>query len=227
MLMPLLVRLTDSEIEATDGVVAQIADPIDDGLCVPEEISPGWLLVDQEALLSDLHVDPIHWDIEPDSELWRAEHARVVGPPGASVDYWHAGVTTDPPYCDWQHPVFAVRGAMAFPGEDGSDFTVRNAVTGEIEYPIKHFCPSREFADRVDFHFDFEISHLAAAPDDPDPRDIMLAAIKHDFLDEAAQQCLTLSIHDGWVCPDVWQAASEVDNLAVQSCAHPDFSHGL
>ena len=63
MLMPLLVRLTDSEIEVTDGVVPQIAHPIEDGLCVPEEISPRWLLVDQEALLSDLHVDPIHWDI--------------------------------------------------------------------------------------------------------------------------------------------------------------------
>jgi hypothetical protein len=61
--MPLLVRLTDSEIEATDGVVPQIPDRIEDDLCVPEEISPRWLLVDQETLLPDLHVDPIHWDI--------------------------------------------------------------------------------------------------------------------------------------------------------------------
>ena len=63
MLMPLLVRLTDSEIEATDGVVPQILNRVEDGRCVPEEISSRWLLIDDEALLPDLHVDPIHGDI--------------------------------------------------------------------------------------------------------------------------------------------------------------------
>ena len=61
--MPLLVRLTDSEIEATDGVFPQIPDPIEDGLCVPEEISSRWLLIDEEPFLPDLHVDPVHGDI--------------------------------------------------------------------------------------------------------------------------------------------------------------------
>ena len=63
MLMPLLVRLIDSEIEVIDGVVPQISDRIEDGFRVPEEISPCWLSIDEKALLPDLHVNPIHWDV--------------------------------------------------------------------------------------------------------------------------------------------------------------------
>jgi hypothetical protein len=221
MLMPLLVRLTDSEIEATDGVVPQIPDPIEDGLCVPKEIGSRWLLIDEEPLLPDLHVDPVHWDSQPNSELRSTEPVWVMGPPGAPLGHWNAGATTDSPHCVWQHPVFAVGGAMALPGEGGSDFTIRHTVTGEIEHAISHFRPSRELADGVDLHFDFEFGHSTAAPDDPDQRDIVLAAIEHDFLDEAAQQRFALSIHNGWVGPDVWQSAGEVDDLAMQDFPHP------
>jgi cell division septation protein DedD len=69
MLMPLLVRLTDSEIEVIDGVVPQILDRIEDGFCVPKEISPCWLSIDEEALLPDVHVNPIHWNVQPGSKL--------------------------------------------------------------------------------------------------------------------------------------------------------------
>jgi hypothetical protein len=61
--MPLLVRLTDSEVEAIDGVVPQVSDCIDDGSGVLEEISSSRLLIDEKALLPDLHVDPVHGDI--------------------------------------------------------------------------------------------------------------------------------------------------------------------
>ena len=63
MLMPLLVRLTDSEVEAIDGVVPQVSDRIEDGRGVLEEVSSSRLSIDQKALLPDLHVDPIHGDI--------------------------------------------------------------------------------------------------------------------------------------------------------------------
>jgi hypothetical protein len=63
MLMPLLVRLTDSEIEAINGVVPQVSDCIHDGSGVLEEICSGRLLIDEQALLPDLHVDPIHRNI--------------------------------------------------------------------------------------------------------------------------------------------------------------------
>ena len=63
MLMPLLVRLTDSEVEAIDGVVPQVSDCIEDGSGVLEEVSSSRLSIDEQALLPDLHIDPIHGDI--------------------------------------------------------------------------------------------------------------------------------------------------------------------
>ena len=63
MLMPLLVRLTDFEVEVSDGMVPQVPDGIDDGRCVLEEVGSARLPIDQEALLPDLHVEPVHRDI--------------------------------------------------------------------------------------------------------------------------------------------------------------------
>ena len=63
MWMPLLVRLTDSEVEAVDGVVPQVSDCIEDGSGVLEEVSSSRLLIDEQALLPDLHINPIHRDI--------------------------------------------------------------------------------------------------------------------------------------------------------------------
>ena len=61
--MPLLVRLTDSEVEAIDGVVPQVSDCIEDGRGVLEEVSSSRLPIDEQALLPDLHIDPVHGDI--------------------------------------------------------------------------------------------------------------------------------------------------------------------
>jgi len=47
MLMPLLVRLTDSEVDAIDGMFSQALDCIDDGRGILKEVSPGRLLIDQ------------------------------------------------------------------------------------------------------------------------------------------------------------------------------------
>jgi hypothetical protein len=63
MLIPLLVRLTDSEIDAVDGMGPQFSDRIEDEQGVLEEVSSRRLLIDEEALLSDLDVDPVHRDI--------------------------------------------------------------------------------------------------------------------------------------------------------------------
>jgi hypothetical protein len=62
MLMPLLVRLTDSEIKAFDGMVPEVSDRIENERGVLEQVSSGRLLVDDEALLPDLHIDPVHGD---------------------------------------------------------------------------------------------------------------------------------------------------------------------
>ena len=47
--MPLLVRLTDSEIKAADGVVAQISDAVENGRGVLEEVGSAGLSIDARA----------------------------------------------------------------------------------------------------------------------------------------------------------------------------------
>ena len=61
--MPLLMRLTDSEVEAIDSVVPQVSDRIEDGNGILEEVSSSRLSIDEKVLLPDLHVDPVHGDI--------------------------------------------------------------------------------------------------------------------------------------------------------------------
>ena len=49
MLMPLLVRLTDSEVEMADGVVSKVSHCIEDAGSVLEEVGPAWLPIDHQA----------------------------------------------------------------------------------------------------------------------------------------------------------------------------------
>ena len=72
MLIPLLVRLTDSEVEDADRVVAQASNGVEDGRSVLEEVGSVGLLVHQKSLSPDLHVEPIHRDIQPAGQLGRA-----------------------------------------------------------------------------------------------------------------------------------------------------------
>src|SRR5271157_3419325 len=110
-----------------------------------------------------------------------------MGPSGASISHWNSGTTSDAPHCDWKHLAFAVGGAMALAGEGGGDVFVGDALTGEIEHPVVHLRPSRELGDGVNCQFDFEIACGAPAPDNPDQSDIVLAALKHDLVDQTAQ----------------------------------------
>jgi len=187
MLMPLLVRLTDSEVEAIDGVVPEVSDCIEDDSSVLEEVSSSRLSIDEQALLPDLHIDPIHGDIQPDGELRRAEQACLMGPPGARLGHPNSGAAPDLTHRDRKDHVLAVRGAMTFAGEGRGDFVIGKTIAGEIEHTITHFCPSRELEDGVDPHFDFEICHSAAPPDDPDLSDIVLTAVEHNFVNKTPQ----------------------------------------
>ena len=56
MLMPLLVRLTDSQVDAIDNMVSQVADRVDDDGRVLEEVGPVGLAIDEKPLSPDLHV---------------------------------------------------------------------------------------------------------------------------------------------------------------------------
>lgn len=69
--MPLLVRLTDSEIEMVDRMVPQAANAFADAFGIVEEIGPIGLAVHDEALLSDLHVDPVYGNAQLGRQLGR------------------------------------------------------------------------------------------------------------------------------------------------------------
>jgi hypothetical protein len=49
----------------------------------------------------------------------------------------------------------------------------------------------------------------------------MLAAIEHNFVYETAQQRFALGVGGDWVLPDLWEAAREVNDLAVQRLTYP------
>src|SRR5438445_13279763 len=102
MLMPLLVRLTDSEIEAIDGVVAQVSNGVEDGRGVLEEVASTGLPIHQEPLLPDLHIEPVHWDAQPGGQIGRAERAGVMGPAAALLAHVDASGVRDPLHGDWE-----------------------------------------------------------------------------------------------------------------------------
>ena len=82
MLMPLLVRLTDPQIEMADGVVSQVPNAVNNGSRILEQVRAAGLSIDEEALLPDLDVKPLHRDVELGGQLRDAEEAGIVVPAG-------------------------------------------------------------------------------------------------------------------------------------------------
>ena len=62
--MPLLVRLTDSEIKAVDGVVAEASDAVENGRGILEDVGSAGLPIDQKPLFPNLHIEPVHGDAQ-------------------------------------------------------------------------------------------------------------------------------------------------------------------
>ena len=185
--MPLLVWLTDSEIKAVDGVVAQVSDGVEHVRGVLEDVGSAGLPIHQEPLLPDLHIEPVHGDAQLGGHLGRSERARVMGPSAARLGHRNAGGAPDPVDGDWEDISLAVGGAMALAGESCGNFFIGYPVAGQSEHSVAHFRSSCEFGNGVDLQLDVEVAHSAAAPDDPDLGDIMLTAIKHDLVDETPQ----------------------------------------
>ena len=124
MLMPLLVSLTDSEVYAVAGVVAQASNGVKDGGGVLEEVGSAWLPIDQEPLLSDLHVEPIYGDVQPGGQFGCAEGAGFMVPSFAGRAPLDAGDMTDPLYGVGENLLVAIGGTMALGREDGGDLDV-------------------------------------------------------------------------------------------------------
>ncbi len=170
-----------------DGVFSQAPDGIEDGRDIREEISSCRLLIDEETLLPNLHIDPVYRDIEAVRELGWTELARIMRPSGPAISHWNSGAASNARHGVWEHFAFIVGGTMTFAGQDGGDDFVGHTLTGEVEHPIAHFGPSRELRDGVDGQFDFKIAGGASAPDNSGQRDIVFAALKHDLIDQTTQ----------------------------------------
>jgi len=188
MLIPLLVRLTDSEVKAGDGMVPQVPYRIYYGRCVFKEIGAARLLIDQEALFPDLHVEPVYGNIQPSCQFWDAEQVGAMEPPAPRCGHFDPGAAPDLAHRDRENPVLAVGGAMPLIGKCRGDFIIGDAVSGKINDPVTHFRSAREFCNGVNLKFDFKIAYRATMPDDPDQSDIVLAAVEHNLFDEATQK---------------------------------------
>jgi hypothetical protein len=209
MLMPLLVRLTDSEVEAIDLVDSQISNAIVDIVGVVEEASPARLTIHQESPLPDLHVEPVYRDAQLCSRSWRGQHIGAVRPSGAWLIHLNAGGMPDSLNRDREdHLALAVGRTMPLARKDGGDLIVIHAGTREGEHAFAHFLSSRELGDEVDPALDRQLVHSPAAPNDPDRGVVMFAAVEHDLINQAPQQRLTWSIGGGCVAPDLREMAS-------------------
>ena len=64
------------QVDAVDGSISQVADGLDDSLCVLEEVRARWLSVDEEAAGSDLAVEPFRRNVQPPCKGVDAEQVR-------------------------------------------------------------------------------------------------------------------------------------------------------
>lgn len=152
-----------TQIKVADSVVAEVADSIDYGRGVLEQIGSGRLTVDQEALLSDLHIDPIDGDVQPCGQLCGAQRSGLVGPSVALCRYPDPGAEPDPLHGDRQDLFGAIGRAVPLLGEDGGNLIIRHAGYCEIEQTRTHFFTARELGDGVDLHLDLKFRDRAAS----------------------------------------------------------------
>jgi hypothetical protein len=81
MLIPLLVRLTDSQVNLLAFVVPEASDRINDVWRISEQVRARRVWVDQQTPMPNLDIDPVHGNIQFRSEFRGAEKRRRVMPP--------------------------------------------------------------------------------------------------------------------------------------------------
>lgn len=107
MLMPLLVRPTDSEIEAVDHVVSKISNSLQDVFCVAEEIRAIGLPIHHQPLFPDLHIQPVYGDAQLRRQLLRGKSAGAMGPSRAGAREFDARSKPDFLHSDGENLVLA------------------------------------------------------------------------------------------------------------------------
>ena len=132
--MPLLVRLSDSEVEVIDLAIAQLSDGLDHARRVHEQVRAGRMASNQKAPTPDLNVEPVHGDAQHAGELLRAQHVGCMPPPCSLLDEsLEAGAIADALDGDRQHFVGAIGGAMSLARQErqriGTLLPPRSAMT--------------------------------------------------------------------------------------------------
>jgi hypothetical protein len=150
MLMPLLVRLTDSEIEAIDLVVSQGLYAIEDCGGAIEEVGSAGLAIHEELSFPDLHVEPVHRDAQLRGQFGSRQHARVMRPTGTLHRYWDPGGMSDSLDSDWEDLGLTIWGSMPLDGEGGGDLIVVHSGACESERLIAHLHSPRKFSNGID-----------------------------------------------------------------------------
>ncbi len=100
MSIPLLVRLSDSQIKVANGVVAEAPNCVDHGRSISEQVGSGRLPVYQDALLPNLHIDPINGYVQPRGQLRGAQPRGLVGPSAALGRHPDSGAKPNPLHGD-------------------------------------------------------------------------------------------------------------------------------
>ena len=73
MSVPLLVRMIDSEINVINLVIAEFTNRLDHARLVREQVRARSVAIDQQAPFPDLHIKPVHGDVEFAGKLIGAE----------------------------------------------------------------------------------------------------------------------------------------------------------
>src|SRR5207245_8460317 len=126
---------------------SKIADGVKKGWCIREEIGAAWLAINQQTLTSDLHIEPVHRDLELAGQFGWAEECVVMLPSVALGSHLDGSGTAEPPNGDGQHLIGAMGRAVAFVGKDRGDLVVGDAVAGKRQQALPHFRTSRQSGD--------------------------------------------------------------------------------
>ena len=76
---------------------------------------------------------------------------------------------------------------------------------------------SRQRGQGVDGHHHGELGGRSAAPHDAHLRPITRAAAQDDFIDQTAQECLTVLSTRCRICPEGWEALNEVRRIGAET----------
>lgn len=203
MLIPSIVRLTDSQIQFADHVISQVLHSVQHCWRVGKQIGTGWLRFDEQTLILDLNIKPVDRNFQLGGELCCAQEVGIVLPPPARRRCLDAFGQPDTLHGDGKNLVCTIGRSVTLFGEKVSNFIVGPAFFRQVEQACPHFATPSEFCDRRDPHFDIEFGNRPAASNDADQR-ALGRPVEHHLVHQAAQDRLAMRVCDIGIRPDLW-----------------------